>query len=45
MRTNYLCHVENMIDIQWSRHVVGGGGGEVGTAPLALNLRRTKKVY
>ena len=26
MRTNYLCHVENIIDIQWSRHVGRWGG-------------------
>ena len=27
MRTNYLRHLANIIDIQWSRPVVGGGGG------------------
>ena len=26
MRTNYLCHLANIIDIQWSRPVGGGGG-------------------
>ena len=29
MRTNYyLRHLANIIDIQWSMPVVGGGGGE-----------------
>ena len=32
MRTNDLCHVANIIDIQWSRPVGGGGGG----GPLEL---------
>ena len=27
MRTNYLRHLVNIIDIQCSRSVVGGGGG------------------
>ena len=27
MRTNYLRHLANIIDIQWSRPVGGGGGG------------------
>ena len=27
MGTNYLRHVANIIDIQWSRPVWGGGGG------------------
>ena len=27
MRTNYLCHLANMVDILWSRPVWGGGGG------------------
>ena len=31
MRTNYLCYLANIIDIQWSRPVGGvgveGGGG------------------
>ena len=27
MRTNYLRHLANIIDIQWSGPVVGGGGG------------------
>ena len=26
MRTHDLCHVANIIDIQWSRPVRGGGG-------------------
>ena len=26
-RTNYLCHLANIIDIQWSRPVVCVGGG------------------
>ena len=26
MPTNYLCHLANIIDIQWSRPVWGGGG-------------------
>ena len=26
MRTNYLCHLANIIDIQWSRPVWGGEG-------------------
>ena len=27
MRTNYLRHLANIIDIQWSRPVGGEGGG------------------
>ena len=27
MRTNYLRHIANIIDIQWSRPVRVGGGG------------------
>ena len=27
MRTNYLCHLANIVDILWSRPVWGGGGG------------------
>ena len=27
MRTNYLCHLANIIDVQWSMPVWGGGGG------------------
>ena len=27
MRTNYLRHLAKIIDIQWSRPVGGGGGG------------------
>ena len=30
MRTNYLRHLANIIDIQWSRPVCGGGGGRGG---------------
>ena len=26
MRTNYVLHLANIIDIQWSRPVGGGGG-------------------
>ena len=27
MRNHYLRHLANIIDIQWSRLVLGGGGG------------------
>ena len=27
MHTNYLCHLANIIDTQWSRSLRGGGGG------------------
>ena len=27
MRTDYLRHLANIIDIQWTRPVGGGGGG------------------
>ena len=27
MRTNYLRHLANIVDILWSRPVWGGGGG------------------
>ena len=27
MRTNYLRHLANIIDIQWGKPVWGGGGG------------------
>ena len=27
MRTNFLCHLANIVDILWSRPVWGGGGG------------------
>ena len=27
MRTKYLCHLVNIVDILWSRPVWGGGGG------------------
>ena len=30
MRINYLYHLANIIDIQWSRPDGGGGGGGVG---------------
>ena len=29
MSTNYLRHLTNIIDIQWSRPVKGGGGGQL----------------
>ena len=29
MRTKYLRHLANIIDIQWSRPVGGGGGGQL----------------
>ena len=37
MRTNYLRHLANIIDIQW-RSLVGlfGGGGGVGQLPIEL---------
>ena len=34
MRTNYLRHLANIIDILWSRPVCGGGGG--GQLPIEL---------
>ena len=40
MRTNYLRHLANIIDIQWSRPVVGGGIFDnciILAEPLALN--------
>ena len=33
MLTNYLRHLANIIDIQWSRPVWGGGGGVYGPTP------------
>ena len=35
MRTNYLCHLANIIDIQWSRPVGGGGGANILPIELA----------
>ena len=32
MRTNYLRHLANIVDILWSRPVRGGGGG--GPTPI-----------
>ena len=29
MRTKYLCHLVNIVDILWSRPVWGGGGGQL----------------
>ena len=41
MRTNYLRPLANIIDVQWSRPVVGGGGGEL---PIeGVNLLETPK--
>ena len=34
MRTNYLPHLANIIDIQWSRSIGGRGGG--GQIPIEL---------
>ena len=33
MRTKYLRHLANIVDILWSRPVWGGGGGGVGPTP------------
>ena len=42
MRTNYLCHLANIVDILWSKPVWGGGGG--GQLPIKLvNLLKRKK--
>ena len=41
MRTNYLRHLANIVDILWSRPVWGGGGGQV---PIELvNMLSTPK--
>ena len=42
MSTNYLCHLANIIDIQWSRPV-GGGGGQLPNELVNL-LQMPKKV-
>ena len=43
MRTKYLRHLANIIDILWSRPVWGGGGGG-GQLPIELvNLLSTPK--
>ena len=34
MRTHYLSYLANIIDIEWSRSVWGGGGG--GQLPIDL---------
>ena len=39
MRTNFLRHLANIIDIQWRRPVGGGGGGgglEAAHLPIEL---------
>ena len=42
MRTNYLRHLANIVDILWSRPVWGGGGGA--QLPIELvNLLSTPK--
>ena len=38
MRTNYLRHLANVIDVQWSRPVGGGGGGRVQLPIELINL-------
>ena len=43
MRTNYLRHIANIIDIQWSRPVrVGGGGGNSQVNGLTCCKRQKK---
>ena len=34
IRTNYLCHLANIVDTLWSKPVWGGGGG--GQLPIEL---------
>ena len=42
MRTDYLRHLAIIIDIQWSRPVGGGGGGQL---PIELvSLLQTPKM-
>ena len=36
MRTHYLCHLANTIDIRWSRPVWGGGGGVGEKLPIKM---------
>ena len=36
MRTHYLRHLANIIDIQWRRPVWGGGGGVGGQLPIEV---------
>ena len=36
MRTNYLRHLANIVDILWSRPVWGGGGGGKDQLPIEL---------
>ena len=45
MRTNYLRHLANIIDIQWSRPVGGGGGGPTPNwmGKLAVNAKKCSK--
>ena len=44
MRTNYLRHLANIIDIQWSWPVVGGGGGVPNSQLNVLTCCKRKKV-
>ena len=37
MRTNYFCHLANIIDIQWSIGLLGVGGGGGGVCNSQLN--------
>ena len=36
MRTNYLRHLANIVDILWSRPVWWGGGGGGGATPNGI---------
>ena len=43
MRTNYLRHLANIVDILWSRPVGGGGGGGAQLPIELVNLLSTPK--
>ena len=43
MRTNYLRHLANIVDILWSRAVGGGGGGGAtpnGIGSISVNAKK-----
>ena len=42
MRTNYLRHLANIVDILWSRPVWGGGGGATpnGIGSISVNAKK-----
>ena len=45
MRTNYLRHLANMVDILWSRPVWGGGGGQLVKQRIRARLFVNRALY